>query len=145
MLALLRGYKITTFMKFRIANASLGAEALQMLQNCSSQNLFGPIDTGSGTAISEQEIKKLPVRSANDIASLGAGTYQEDSGDVFQIRGSRTGATRLMVDGNYVDDFNSIPNSAIQEMQVLTGGIPAKYGDTTGGVVIITTKSYRFY
>ncbi len=107
------------------------------------QNLFGPIDTGSGAAFTEQEIKKLPVRTANDIASLGAGIYQEDSGDVFQVRGSRTGATRLMVDGNYVDDFNSIPNSAIAEMQVLTGGIPAKYGDTTGGVVIITTKGYR--
>ncbi len=102
-------------------------------------NLFGPIDTGSGTAYSDEAIKKLPVRTANDIASLGAGTYQEDAGDVFQVRGSRTGSTRLMVDGNYVDDFNSIPNSAIAEMQVLTGGIPAKYGDTTGGVVIITT------
>jgi hypothetical protein len=27
-------------------------------------------------------------------------------------------------------------------MQVYTGGVPAKYGDTTGGVIVVETKSY---
>jgi outer membrane receptor protein involved in Fe transport len=35
-----------------------------------------------------------------------------------------------------------IPSSAIGSISVYTGGLPAKYGDTTGGVVVIETKSY---
>jgi hypothetical protein len=27
-------------------------------------------------------------------------------------------------------------------MSIYTGGLPAKYGDTTGGVIVIETKSY---
>jgi outer membrane receptor protein involved in Fe transport len=36
----------------------------------------------------------------------------------------------------------SIPKAAIKEMSVLTGGIPAQFGDATGGIIIITTKGY---
>jgi outer membrane receptor protein involved in Fe transport len=35
-----------------------------------------------------------------------------------------------------------VPGSSIGGVTVYTGGIPAKYGDTTGGVIILETKSY---
>ncbi|MCA1764106.1 MAG: carboxypeptidase-like regulatory domain-containing protein [Flavobacteriales bacterium] len=38
-----------------------------------------------------------------------------------------------------------IPGSAIKTITVHTGGIPAKYGDVTGGIVVIETKSYFDY
>ncbi|MFM2316499.1 MAG: hypothetical protein RLZZ155_831, partial [Bacteroidota bacterium] len=37
----------------------------------------------------------------------------------------------------------NIPSSGIGNITVYTGGVPAKYGDSTGGYVIIDTKSYR--
>ena len=33
-----------------------------------------------------------------------------------------------------------MPNSAIEQVSVITGGIPAQYGDVTGGVINITTR-----
>jgi hypothetical protein len=37
----------------------------------------------------------------------------------------------------------NVPAGAIAEIIVYSGGIPARYGDVTGGVVVITTKSYN--
>jgi hypothetical protein len=36
----------------------------------------------------------------------------------------------------------NIPGRAIGSIIAYSGGIPAKYGDFTGGVVVIETKSY---
>jgi hypothetical protein len=65
----------------------------------------------------------------------------EGSGEVI-IRGSRPGDAVYYVDGVKVTDLTALPGVAIGSMEAYTGGIPAKYGDTTGGVVILETKSY---
>jgi outer membrane receptor protein involved in Fe transport len=47
------------------------------------------------------------------------------------------------VDGMKVGSaLSGVPNDAINSLSVYTGGLPAKYGDVTGGVVAIETKSY---
>jgi len=38
--------------------------------------------------------------------------------------------------------LSAVPNEAINSFSVYTGGVPAKYGDVTGGIVAIETKSY---
>jgi len=58
------------------------------------------------------------------------------------IRGSRAGDVIYYVDGVKMNTMQSIPGAAIGGMTVFTGGVPAKYGDTTGGVVVLETKSY---
>ncbi|MFK8038928.1 MAG: TonB-dependent receptor plug domain-containing protein [Crocinitomicaceae bacterium] len=58
------------------------------------------------------------------------------------IRGSRAGDVVYFVDGVKMKSMQSVPGVAINSMSVYTGGIPAKYGDTTGGIVILETKSY---
>ncbi|MFD1551611.1 hypothetical protein DNU06_03095 [Putridiphycobacter roseus] len=58
------------------------------------------------------------------------------------IRGSRPGDVVYFVDGVKQTNMQSVPGVSINSMSVYTGGIPAKYGDTTGGVVILNTKSY---
>ena len=66
---------------------------------------------------------------------------QEGSSDMI-IRGSRPGDVVYYIDGVKVDDMNGIPGVGIGSMTGYTGGIPAKYGDTTGGVIVLETKSY---
>jgi hypothetical protein len=58
------------------------------------------------------------------------------------IRGSRAGDVVYFVDGVKMTTMQSVPGASVRGMSVYTGGIPAKYGDTTGGVVILETKSY---
>ncbi|HMP30419.1 MAG TPA: TonB-dependent receptor, partial [Saprospiraceae bacterium] len=43
-----------------------------------------------------------------------------------------------MIDG--IRSFGSVPQSEIDQLQIITGGIEAKYGDVTGGIISITTR-----
>ncbi len=65
----------------------------------------------------------------------------EGTSDVI-IRGSRPGDVIYYVDGVKSNDLNGVPGVGIGSMMGYTGGVPAKYGDTTGGVIVLETKSY---
>lgn len=59
------------------------------------------------------------------------------------IRGSRPGSSTVYIDGMRVtDEMSSLPSLGIGSVEVYTGGIPARYGDVTGGVVMMTMKGY---
>ena len=65
-----------------------------------------------------------------------------EDGQQLYFRGSRSDATTYYIDGVRTQSLQPIPGTAIGSMTVYTGGVPAKYGDTTGGVVVMETKSY---
>ena len=100
------------------------------------------IDQGnlSGETKTSKEIVALPTKSINSIASTTAGIYQKDEGDGVNVRGSRSDATSYIVDGIKVRGTMGVPTSAIEQITVVTGGLPAKYGDATGGIIEVTTK-----
>lgn len=76
------------------------------------------------------------------IASMKSDIKKDTDGELY-FRGSRPGAVQYNIDGvKMTADAARIPSSAIGSISVYTGGLPAKYGDTTGGVVVIETKSY---
>lgn len=58
------------------------------------------------------------------------------------IRGSRPGDVSFFVDGIKSSGLGALPGVAIGSLEAYTGAIPASYGDTTGGIVVIETKSY---
>jgi outer membrane receptor protein involved in Fe transport len=66
----------------------------------------------------------------------------EGGGGQVIIRGSRPGDAVYYIDGVKMTDMSAVPGVAIGGLEAYTGGIPAKYGDTTGGVIILETKSY---
>lgn len=95
-------------------------------------------------SISSKEIATSPVKFdlAGLITSISSDVRQADDGQLV-FRGARKGDMIYMVDGVKVrGDAGRIPSVAIGYMQVYTGGLPAKYGDTMGGVVVIESKSY---
>ncbi len=96
-------------------------------------------DAGSETTILGDDIKKMAVRSAEGFATTTAGVYSQD-GEVGSIRGSRSEATDTYIDGVRVRGSSAIPQSAIEQVTVIAGGLPAQYGDATGGIISITTK-----
>ena len=107
------------------------------------------IDQGnlSGETKTAKEIVALPTKSITSIASTTAGVYQKDEGDAINVRGSRSDATSYIIDGIKVRGTMGVPTSAIEQITVVTGGLPAKYGDVTGGVIEVTTKgpSNKFF
>lgn len=94
--------------------------------------------------ISAKEIAKSPAKFdlKSLITSISSNVQQAADGSLT-IRGARKGDMIYMVDGIKVrGDAGQIPSAGIGYMQVYTGGLPAKYGDTLGGVVVIESKSY---
>jgi len=96
--------------------------------------------TSTGGTMTEDEIDKMPGRSAESMAITVGGVFSDDNGNMGGIRGSRSGGTATYIDGMRVIGSSSLPKSAISQVAVITGGTPASFGDLTGGVINITTK-----
>ena len=92
-----------------------------------------------------EEIGNAPTTDIIELAATEPGVYMADNDEPIQIRGARSGSTVYYVDGLPMHDVPHVPVRAVRKMQVLTGGIPAKYGDTTGGVVVIELKNPKMF
>ncbi|WP_165836289.1 carboxypeptidase regulatory-like domain-containing protein [Taibaiella soli] len=99
---------------------------------------------GTNNTMTREQIKNMPTRNTADIASLSTGVYQQKQGQTnLNIGGGRSNGTLYMIDGVMVSGgANSVnlPPDAIDQMEVITSGIPAKYGDASGGVIKLTTR-----
>ncbi len=105
-----------------------------------------PVDVtfSSVENISADQIKhSAGVRG--DVGGLITGYSTQVSigkGGQMVMRGSREGASAVYVDGEKMYGTMGTPALGISQVSVLSGGIPAEYGDLSGGAVIITTHSY---
>lgn len=93
----------------------------------------------SGGTVTSEEIEKMAGRDATSVAVTVGGVFSQD-GEMGSIRGGREDGTVMYIDGVRVRGSSSLPKSALEQVTVITGGLPANYGDATGGVVNITTK-----
>jgi hypothetical protein len=94
-----------------------------------------------------EDIKHLPTahggKIANIVQSMSSDIKPAGEGSGMSIRGSREGGTLIYVDGVKIRNTDiSVPASGISSVSVYTAGVPAKYGDTTSGVILVNTKSY---
>lgn len=96
-------------------------------------------NTTQGQTITSEEIRNLPTRNINALAATTAGLASADEGGDISVRGSRSDATNYYIDGIRVQG-SLIPESEIDQLQVITGGMEAQYGDVTGGIISITSK-----
>ncbi|MCI4669704.1 MAG: TonB-dependent receptor [Bacteroidia bacterium] len=94
-----------------------------------------------GTSLNNTDVNNAGTRNVNTLAALTAGVFQADEGGALSIRGARSSSTVYYVDGVKIRGRNPIPQASIAELQVITGGTPAEFGDFTGGVINITTAN----
>lgn len=94
----------------------------------------------SGATVTREDIARLPVRSAAGVAGTVGGVNSNEGSGAISVRGSRSDGTYFYIDGIKVRGSSSLPKSAIEEVTVITGGLPANYGDVTGGVISVTTR-----
>ncbi len=94
--------------------------------------------TQGGQTLTSEQIRNLPTRSVNAIVATTAGTTSIDGGAI-NIKGSRSNATNYYIDGIRVSG-SPPPVQDIEQLQVVTGGLGAEYGDVTGGVISVITK-----
>ena len=93
--------------------------------------------------LSSRDIVKssLKFSVAGMVSMMTSDAKMSEDGELM-FRGSRGGDMLYLVDGIKTREIGPMPSAAINSMQVYTGGLPAKYGDTMGGVIVLETKSY---
>ncbi|HIP32446.1 MAG TPA: TonB-dependent receptor [Crocinitomicaceae bacterium] len=93
--------------------------------------------------LTSEEIVRSPAKTniKDLINSMSSDVRMTGDGELV-FRGARKGDMLYLVDGVKTSTISNAPSSAIGRMMIYSGGLPAKYGDTMGGVVIMETKSY---
>ena len=100
------------------------------------------VDDPGSHVMTSDELNTLPSQDVTDAVSLSPGLYQPQRGKDVNIGGARTSGTTYMIDGVMVQGTTGInmSQSSIDQLEVITSGIPANYGDVSGGIVNITTR-----
>lgn len=97
-------------------------------------------DTKSGQTVTREDYQNLASKDINSVAATTAGVYQADEGKSVNVRGGRSGNTTYFVDGVKVFGSPNLPQQSIEQLNVITGGVPAQYGDLTSGAISISTR-----
>ncbi|MBS1635662.1 MAG: TonB-dependent receptor plug domain-containing protein [Bacteroidetes bacterium] len=97
-------------------------------------------DTKSGGTVTREEYQNMATKNINSVAATTAGVFQADEGKDINVRGGRSDNTTYFVDGVKVIGGNNIPQQSVEQIAVITGGLPAQYGDATSGVISVTTR-----
>ena len=130
------GNKIT----FQDIKMSMQSEVLDAVEIVDYKvPLISKDQTSAGATITAEEIAKMPNRSAEAVAATVGGVFSQD-GEVGNMRGARSEGTVYYIDGVRVIGSHSVPQSAIDQVEVMLSGTPAMYGDVTGGIINMTTK-----
>lgn len=108
----------------------------------------GLLDLESGqssTKISAAELGEMSVSNVQDVVAMQVGVQENPDG--IQIRGGRVYETEYVVDGINAQDplagtgFGVEVNAkAVQQVEVITGGADAEYGEGSSGVIITKIK-----
>jgi len=106
--------------------------------------------TGSAHYLSSEQMEAMPLDNLVQMIALQPGVTLQDN--EIHIRGGRADDTQFIIDGISVNDplagggyGYSIDPSIINEIEVLTGGFNAEYGQAVSGVVNVSTKEGNDY
>lgn len=95
-------------------------------------------DDGNKNTLTSKDILKLPQRGIGAITNTSSGT--NSSGGGISFLGNRTDGTRLFIDGVPVIGSSAMPTVGQEQIDLIQSGVPAMFGDLTGGAINITTK-----
>jgi outer membrane receptor protein involved in Fe transport len=111
--------------------------------------------TSSSHILSSEDLSKTIVTDIKDIVTQQSGIVQ-DNNEIF-IRGGRSYENAFLLDGVSVQDPLSgtgfglqLSANSLEEVEVITGGYNAEFGQATSGVINARTKEgrwseYNFY
>jgi len=133
----------TTILNFKLEETvlALGQDVVIIGQ----KPLFDIEETASRKSLSSKDIEVEAVESIRDIISNQVGVTRTE-GEIH-IRGGRSHENAYLLDGISVQDPLSgtgfgleMSADAIEELEVITGGFNAEYGQAMSGIINVKTK-----
>jgi hypothetical protein len=143
-------------------NAEMGSEALLGAEVVvtAGRPLIQADDASSTIFLSAEDLSALPIASASEALMLQAGIFQNpasnmyggDGEESFAIRGGGQGQIKLYMDGvrnaslmGSMEEagvgFSALNMHGISELQIITSGFSAEYGEAQSGVVNVVSKT----
>jgi len=142
----LKGIKVSVDLTSR-ADFKMGTEEIQAAEVVVTAERPMVIKdmTATRAAVSSEEIRSLPIQNPSQVLDIQGGVVGGT------VRGGRRGEVAYIVDGFLVNDVYDgnqsrginnmgVESQAIQELELLTGGYNAEYGQAMSGIVNIVTK-----
>lgn len=131
---------------------SVGGQAQSLDVHASDRPLIEPRKTSLGRTITARELDQLPilvghVRDFSDLASLTPGIVADAGGGSGIATAGQTGNNNaFLVDGLGIDSpvaagTGGVPTDAISEFKVVSNQFSAEFGQASGAVVQIVTRS----
>lgn len=132
----------TTTVDFQMQEQVIEGEEVVVM---AERRLVVPDQTSASAKVSGDELLRLPVQNFVQTVSAQAGVSQGQTGSLH-IRGGRSSEIKYYVDGIAVSNpfSNSlatpVENTAVQEVEVISGTYNAEYGQANSGIVNIVTR-----
>ncbi len=132
---------LTSELQFALEQTPIEAEEVVVV---AERPLIQKDVTASTKIARREQIEAMPVTTFDQVLAVGPGTSGQQNN--LHVRGGRAGEVVYLVDGMRVDDPQvrqyalQIGRAAIDEMQLISGGFNAEYGDAQSGVVLLNTR-----
>lgn len=97
--------------------------------------------TMDAKTIEESAVKRNPAAL---IATMNSAIKVDENNNLYS-RGARQNDILVIMDGQKMRGLPNLPAAAYESISAYLGGLPAKYGDTMGGAIVIESKSYFDY
>ncbi len=151
----LLGYKVVQFTNFKVEAGGTSRFTAKMEETVlafdkevvvvGEKPLFDIEETASRRSVGQEDIQAAAITKVENIVALQPGVVFSDN--EIHIRGGRTHEAALLLDGVSIQDplagtgFGlQVSPGSIQDVEVITGGYNAEYGQATSGIVNITTR-----
>jgi outer membrane receptor protein involved in Fe transport len=151
----LLGYKVVQFTNIKVEPGETARITAKMEETVlaldkevivvGEKPLFDIEETASRRSVGQQDIQAAALTKVENIVALQPGVVFSDN--EIHIRGGRTHEAALLLDGVSIQDplagtgFGlQVSPGSIQDVEVITGGYNAEYGQATSGIVNITTR-----
>ena len=125
--------------KFQDVQIDCGAKRLKEIKVTAKKPIFEIDQSTDQQSMTSDEMEQMSGKSVSSALNTMSGLTQSSGGT--SIRGNRTGQLVYMVDG--VRSGNDVAFAGVASMNMISGGIPSKYGDGAAFVEIETKGAAR--
>jgi|GEM_PF-187686 len=142
----------TTTLNVKLSTRAVGVDTVVVT---ASKDIIRPENAGKLTTISGEDMNRLARTNIQGAVALSSGVTTAGVNG-FSIRGGRANETSIRVDGVEVSDpfsggfgstsagyYPTVSTLAVQEVQIISSGFDAEYGDVLSGVVNSVTRNGR--
>ena len=128
-----------SLVKFQDVQINCGGKTMKTFKMTAEKPIFEKDQSASQQSMTAQDMENMSGKSVASALNTMSGLTQSSGGT--SIRGNRTGQLVYMVDG--VRSGNDVAFAGVASMNMISGGIPAKYGDGAAFVEIETKGAAR--